>query len=370
MVVPATLLPELEQFILRGTAERRAEALCALTTLFVDHAAHFTAHHIALFSDVFTYFLEEVGPRTLAEFARRLAPLANAPVEIIRRLACNDDIEIAAPVLQQGHLSENELLRLARTKSQAHLLAISSRAIIDETLSDILITRGDRTIARAIATNTKAKVSETAFAILVRLAEQDNVLAETLVMRTDVPSHLLRGLLTHVGNDVQKHILVQAISDIQPAPEKLPGRASADSDGKSVRETAAIASISIDRSYSVEHPDNEQTFTQSDIAGLAIAGEYEKTIDALAAVCAVPWDVVDRLMRGHRIDSLLILGRSAGFNWAVVSALIGARPGLRPSQQHILDAASDYYHHLAVSSAQRVVRFWQASWGERALSRL
>ena len=50
-------------------------------------------------------------------------------------------------------------------------------------------------------------------------------------------------------------------------------------------------------------------------------------VAALSRLCAVPIDVVDRLMGGDRPDPVLILCKSAGWEWPTVKALIMARPG-------------------------------------------
>ena len=80
-------------------------------------------------------------------------------------------------------------------------------------------------------------------------------------------------------------------------------------------------------------------------------------------MCAVPVDVVDRLMGGERSDPVLILARSAGFGWDTVSAVINARPGSRGTSTQALDAAQENFDRLSAATAQRVVRFWQVRQG-------
>ena len=41
MSVPASLLPELEDVVLHGSADKRAETLRRITTLFLDYAPSF-----------------------------------------------------------------------------------------------------------------------------------------------------------------------------------------------------------------------------------------------------------------------------------------------------------------------------------------
>ena len=106
----------------------------------------------------------------------------------------------------------------------------------------------------------------------------------------------------------------------------------------------------------------ERKLGEADVAAFAKAGKYEETIAALATLCVVPVEVVDRLMSGERADPVLILARAAGFGWPTVRDIIGARPGARVSKD-VFDAASENFERLTAATAQRVVRFWQVRQG-------
>ena len=148
MGAPASLLPELEDVVQHGSAERRAETLRRITSLFLDSAPNFNEEHVALFDDVIGCLIEEIEAKARAELARSLAPVPNAPAGVVRRLAKNDDIEVAGPVLKTARLDEPDLKDIAETKSQAHLLALSSRNGIGEALTEVLV---DAAIARSCA---------------------------------------------------------------------------------------------------------------------------------------------------------------------------------------------------------------------------
>ena len=117
-----SLIPELEDVVQRGTPERRAETLRRVTTLFLDGADQFGDDHVALFDDVMGYLIDQIEAKALAELARRIAPVPNAPPEVVRILAVNDDIRVAGPVLAQARLHDGDLEYIAENKSQAHLL--------------------------------------------------------------------------------------------------------------------------------------------------------------------------------------------------------------------------------------------------------
>src|SRR6185437_11745933 len=171
MSASASLIPELEDIIQHGTQERRAATVKRIANLFVDGAPHFNEDHIGLFDDVLCRLVIEIEIKARAEMARTLAPVANAPTELIRQLASDDDIAVAGPVLEQSaRLKETELVALASTKGQAHLVAIAGRRGLGEAVTDVLVRRGDTEVVRNVANNQSAKLSEGSFSTLVKRA--------------------------------------------------------------------------------------------------------------------------------------------------------------------------------------------------------
>src|SRR5665647_697347 len=245
MGAPASLLPELEEVVQHGTAEKRAETLRRITGLFLDGAMHFNDHHVALFDDVIGCLIAAIEAKALAELARRLAPVPNAPAGVMYKLASSDDIEIAEPVLKAGRIADPDLMTLAETKGQAHLLALSARPGINEALSDILVTRGDREVAHTLATNHQARLSEGAFTNLVQRAEQDGVLAEKVGQRTDIPPRLFRQLLMQASDVVQKRLLAAAKPETQAEIRKVLAKVTDEVGAKAAPRnyTAALAAV-------------------------------------------------------------------------------------------------------------------------------
>ena len=341
-----------------STARRKSGPRpCAVSPrCFSTAPAAFSNEHVGLFDDVIGYLIEEIEAKALAELARRLAPVPNAPEGVVRTLAENDDIAVAGPVLKQARLDDPELMQIAESKSQAHLLALSERTSVSEALAEILVTRGDREVARSIATNQKAHLSENAFSTLVKRAEQDGVLAEKVGLRTDIPPRLFRQLLMQASDVVQKRLLAQAKPETQAEIRRVLAKV-----------TDEVAARASPRNYTaalaaVRALHKERKLSEADIAEYAKSGRYEETIAALATLCAVPVEVVDRLMGGERADPVLILARSAGFGWPTVREVINARPGPKPSPA-TLDAAYENFERLTAATAQRVVRFWQVRQG-------
>ena len=147
MSASASLIPELEDVIQHGSQEKRAKTIQRIANLFVDGSPHFNEDHVGLFDDVLCRLVVEIEAKARAEMSKSLAPIANAPAELMRQLARDDDIAVAGPVISQSaRLKETDLVDLARTKGQAHLAAIAGRGGIGEAVTDVLVRRGDNEV--------------------------------------------------------------------------------------------------------------------------------------------------------------------------------------------------------------------------------
>jgi uncharacterized protein (DUF2336 family) len=161
--------------------------LRALTDIFLDSASRLQPQERALFDDVIEKVLEEVEPRARQELAERLAARSDAPHGVVVRLAA-DAIVVAARVLTQSPvLVDDDLVVLARDKSQDHLLAISKRDRLSERITDILVDRGDALVLDSMAANLGAQFSPPGTIALIDKARTRETLWRRLAARGDLP---------------------------------------------------------------------------------------------------------------------------------------------------------------------------------------
>lgn len=353
-----SLIPELESVVRNGSGERRSETLRQITALFLQGSKQFSEDHVRLFDDVFVMLISEIESKARSELSRQLAPVANAPLSVVRRLAKDEDIMVAGPMLaQSSRLSTADLVEIANAMSAEHLYAISSRATIDEPVTDILVRRGDFTVKRKLANNAGAKISETGFTTLVRSADHDGVLAEAVALRGDVPDHMFRELLSRATEVVQRRLLSKARPETQAEIRRVLTRVSGEiftpkppRDFSKARERMrALAEAG--------------QLGEAELAEFANKQSYDDAVAALAQLTEVPVDVVDRLMSGERPDPILILCKSAGYSWPTARDILLVRPGSRGKGAPSLEAASANFDRLSTSTAKRVVRFWQITPG-------
>jgi uncharacterized protein (DUF2336 family) len=355
MATPASLIPELEDAISNGSTARRAEMLRRITSLFIDNANNYSEDHVGVFDDVLVRLIAEIETKTLTELSRRLSPIENAPIQLMRRLAGDDDIQVAGPVLKQSkRLNENDLVDIANKKGSEHLLAISGRGQIGEAVTEVLVRRGDQEVVRNVANNRGAKLSEKSFAALVGRAQRDDVLAEMVGLRPDVPAHLFRQLIAQAAEVVQTRLLVASPPEVQSEIKRVLVEVSREigTRAASVRDYDAARQTALEMQ-------RKGLLDEKQVAQFAREGQFEQMVAALSVLCAVPLDVVERLLTGNRVDPVLILCRAIGFGWGSVRSIIGARPDAKATSAQKLDDCFSNYERLSPATAQRVVRFWQ-----------
>jgi uncharacterized protein (DUF2336 family) len=354
MSATASLIAELEDVIQRGTLERRAMTIKRIANLFVDGSSHFNEDHVALFDDVLCRLVVEIEAKARAEMSTSLAPIANAPSELMRRLARDDDIAVAGPVIAQSmRLKETDLLDLAASKGQAHLAAIAGRGGIGEAVTDVLVRRGDNEVMRNVADNQSARLSEGGFSALVRRAEGDGDLAERVGARPDIPAHLFRDLLVRATAVVQQRLLASAKPETQAEIQRVLNKIAKElSESVPARDYAAARRLAL-----AMHQAGQ--LGEAELADFAKNKKFEETVAALSLLCGVPIETADRLMSGDRPDPILILCKAAGYGWPTARGIIVARPSGKGSSNQALEAAFANFEKLSPSTAQRVVRFWQ-----------
>lgn len=358
----ASLIPELELVLRRGSPEKCAEMLAGITGLFLSGATQFNEEHVELFDAVFARLIEDIESRARAELAIRLAPVGNAPRGIVRRLASDDEISVAAPILEKSpRLADADLQQIASTKGQGHLLAISVRNGISEAVTDVLVERGNRDVARTVVDNRAARFSEKGFSTLVERAAADGILAEKVGARTDIPPRLFRTLLIQATEVVQQRLLARARPETATEIRRVLAKVSEEIGAKvpAPRDYAEAKAV-------VAALKQDGKLGEPALFEFAKAGKFEETVVSLSELSGVPIETVERLMIGDRPDPVLILCKAAGFGWQTVRATILIRSGGKGTSTQALDAAYTNFERLSPATAQRVTRFWQIRQGSDA----
>src|ERR1700692_1141885 len=117
MTAKPAMMGELDELISGKDIGSRAEALRRVTDLFVSGTAKFSDDQIALFDEVMSQLAREIDVSARAAFGSRLASMPEAPPQVLRQMALDDEISGAEPVLRgAAQLDGATLIEGAKTK--------------------------------------------------------------------------------------------------------------------------------------------------------------------------------------------------------------------------------------------------------------
>lgn len=345
------LLEELQASLAHGTVARRVETLRRVTDLFVGNAVEYSDDHIRVFDDVFQCLIAQIETSARALLAERLAPIADAPPEIIRTLALDEVIEVSGPVLSKSErLDEDTLIEIARTRGQAHLKAISVRRVLSEALSDVLVTRGNEDVVQSTVSNPGARLSEGSLTDLVIRAERDDDLASCIGLRPDLPRHHYLRLVAKASLSVRRKLAAahpELADDVSNAVQEAAQR---------VRATTMTKQTEMARAL-VKSLHDDGRLNEFQVTTFAEQGKFDETNAGLAALAGVAVETAETMMIENRTEGVMILAKVAGMQWSSVRAIIAMREKLSGGSQTDILTLRDTYEALRASTAQQVLRF-------------
>jgi uncharacterized protein (DUF2336 family) len=348
-----SLLDELIEVVQTGSVKQRLRILQRITDLFVIGARSYSSRQIALFDGLLQELAADIEVKARAKLARRLAGVSEAPPKLMRSLAFDDAIAVAAPVLVRcERLSDDDLIENARTKSQAHLLAIAQRLKLSEAVTDVLVVRGDSRVVRKVAGNRGARFSLAGYDHLTHRAQRDRKLSLTLGRRSDIPRQYFIKLLETASASVRAKLEAanpQAAAAIHDTVDEV---------ASTMQEAARQASPEFRaakrnaRLRFGAHP-----VTEVNVHAPARAQEFDNVVIALAKLGRFSIDLVERALLDEGKDMLLVLARAAGCSWTTTREMLLMQAADRSLTPEDLSHAFERYKKLSPETARNVVKF-------------
>jgi len=354
MIEISSLVEDLEEAIASGTEYRRLVALRRVTDLFIEGSSRYSLEQIELFDDVLLCLTHQIEEQARIHLAQRLANVVNAPPKVIRALAFDDAAEVASPVLEASpRLKDDDLIVNAKTKSQAHLYAISLRATLSEGVTDVLVERGEAHVLRSVADNRGARFSHSGFGRLVERAKGDNALTQLIGARADLPRHYFLKLLDSASAAARAKLIAdnpQAAGLIRDTIAEIATNISRDVRDAS-QEHARAKRVAKRRHKNV--PTSE-----ADVHQRAAAQDFERTVIALAVYGGLSIDLVERALLDQRPDMVLILAKAAGCSRTTTKAILMMQAAGRGMSESDLARALASFDRLSKATAKRVLEFY------------
>jgi uncharacterized protein (DUF2336 family) len=294
MRIPS-LAEELEAVAASGSTARRSDILSRVTDLFVYDAPRYSPDQVRLFGDVMARLAGGMGTKARARLAERLAPIANAPADVVQMLALDEDPSVAGSVLVRSErLSERDLLLIAGNKGQPHLLTLARREPLSQRVTDLLIARGDHAVLATLIRNRGARFSGAGWRRLRERPPPDEALTAELARRS--------------GQEADEHCRIGS---------------------------------------------------EAEVYHHAREGNLVETAVALATLSEIPSDAVERAVLNPRADVVLVIAKAAGLSSITTEALLRLRAADRGMSAEDVAQALAKFNRMPRDSARRVLNFFR-----------
>ncbi len=229
-----------------------------------------------------------------------LKDVADAPPEVIRKLASDAELVVSGPVLQYSPvLTEEDLLEIIENNpSSGNLCAVSQRETVPATLADVIIATYDEEAVALLLNNPSAQIREEMLDRIIDRAPDIEPWHEPLIHRPLLPGRAAAKLARFVAHNLLAAL--EAREDLEP---------------EVLEEVRKVVEKRL-REDPPERPEEEKTS----------AGEAMEKVTALKAEGNLDEAVVaDALKSGDREISIAALAVLSGLKVAVVRAVISNR---------------------------------------------
>jgi len=340
------------------SSDKRRDLLREITGLLVGDSKVRTAANCAAFDDIAVAVVADLKAEARSEISRLIADAPLPVGRVARQLAMDNEIDVARPVLESSTaLTEKDLIEVASSKSQEHLLAVTRRSRIGERVSDALVTHGEDRVVASLLTNRQAQIGRETYERVTERAQTSEILQGPLVRRQDVPLDLLNDIYTSVAAELRQEIM-QKYEQVSPAELE----SALERSRKRVTKAYGGLPADFETSRLEMRKLQKQGYIQPPLLiELLREGAQSRTLFllAFAELTETDYYTTRRLVEARDVDSLALLCRAAGFGRVLFTTLVRLLVG--DGDKAKMEEFGQLYEQVPVASAQRAVRFWKVS---------
>jgi uncharacterized protein (DUF2336 family) len=308
----------------------RADLARKVAALLPDLSAEEQSQARERVIEIVTVLARDTAVRVRQVVAETLKDVADAPAELIRRLAEDVEIAVAEPVLRWSPLlTDNDLLEIIGGKPiPGAVAAIAQRAGVAGAVADAIVATDDEGAVAALLANPSAQIREEMLDLVVERAPARPSWHPGLISRPVLPPRLAKRIASFVAATLLR---------------KLEQRADLDA------ETRAAVSAEVGRRLDVESAAAEKPAGETaeeivtklkargaldEDAVVAAMGEGKRAVvkAALAALSGIGDAVVDKIMSSHSAKGIVALVWKAGLSPRLASQIQLRMGGIPPRQ--------------------------------------
>ncbi|MGZ3304951.1 MAG: DUF2336 domain-containing protein, partial [Asticcacaulis sp.] len=248
-----------------------------------------------------------------------------------------------------------DLMHVVSTQGQAHLRAVSRREEVPESVSGVIVRRGDDDTLHTLLSNEGARLSRASNEEVVQRAQANPALHEVVVNRADMPPDLMNDMYFVVETRLRERIMQEN--------EKLDPSVIEQALAKS-RDRVAVAYGSFPEDYERINADVE-TLRRNEKLTPGLLAKYMRDpnptyfLCALAQLADIDFLTARHVVNRREVDALAIACKAAGLDKALFLTCAMIMLG---DSDNAMGKAAEYgklYMDLPQDVASRTIRFWR-----------
>lgn len=197
---------------LTGTVRSRGPKMCSAVVrgvfdIYKSNTAALSEKTLHSVDRILVELIAEVELSLRAEIARNLMDVERVPAKLVEFLA-DDDLAVAKYVLLKcPAVDEQQLQRIALSKTEGHRKLIAGRAQVSPTLAKILIDKNEAGVINTVVKNLGAALDEEAVQTLLEASRTNQSLCEALLRRPELGVEHAHAMFWWVSSALRTHIL-------------------------------------------------------------------------------------------------------------------------------------------------------------------
>lgn len=350
-------LYDLVQRMERGTYKaglvEQSEVVNRLTDLFDQKAKRLPKDRAAIFDHLFLNLSDGIDARTRNRLAQTLSMHHRSPPGIIEKLANDDDVAVAGPILSSGVEIREEVLRaIANGQGDQHLRALAQRKGLTPAVTTTIARRGGDDTVVVLTANANVQLDSEGFDLIANRARSNAMLRNVACARSDIPAEDFASLMAldcdFVCGDFDDECFVPGFT----GSDVINIISAAFYDAPSAQFSSSMMRASFDyvAMKAIKH-----SLKQADFERWTRRRQFEDAIAGLAIVSAIPPEYVERLLGVPSVVPAALLFKAVGFEWAAMKSFMQARRGSEFGTE-LPGEIYEIFASIEVNTARRMIR--------------
>jgi uncharacterized protein (DUF2336 family) len=323
------------------SSDARRQLLHAVTDLFLldrDPTETVKEHY----GEIAAGSLGHLGDEERKGYADRVAAIPSLPHNVAVTLGGDHNAEVARLVLSLSPvLTDIDLAAIAVSQSQQHLVAIAERARLSESVTDILVERGDQTVLHTVSANEGAAFSDRGFDRLLERGEGDDAITGALARRSDLAPNRAQRVLR----------IVEQFSERGGAATATEASVSLARQARQQR--LEVKLLLSDLAAKVREVDDVLTMLADEDRAYHLA-------QVLAQIADISIEQALRVLMQRDASGIAVTCRSLGIGATAFRAILQLRARRLYFSSHDIDDDVEAYAKLDLATAERTLRFLKA----------